>query len=322
VEMLANCMQNPNNLRTLIVNNSNFNGELVKNFFTQLVKDKVVNPNFHIEILDLSKNKFGYSGIEAISNFLIVNTSLKLLNLFNNFFDVDGARSLGKALAVNKTLEFLDIGYNRIKDLGFIEISNAIISNPASSLRFLGSRYNLIKNKMGVFVNNLEKMLKTKVLKLEQMEISNNPIDEKTINYIHSVIYPSSCHQVNIDIFEILHYLSQERLERTVWISPLTYGTLKKTIVDCLKQSEDSSFLDDNSYLGIPLAIRIFRPKKLGEKKENNTCDAFVEFIHPNSANRMLKIAATYGFNVGGKKMRVYKAGTRPERLMIRKKKK
>lgn len=141
------------------MNNSNFSGEFVKNFMSALVKDDVVNTNFHLETLDLSKNKFGYSGIEAISNFLKHNTSIKVLNLHNNLFDVDGARSLAKALVVNKTLEYLDVGYNRIKDLGFIEISNAIVNNPDSNLRFLGSRYNLIKNKMGVFVNSLEKVI-------------------------------------------------------------------------------------------------------------------------------------------------------------------
>jgi len=157
------------------------------------------------------------------------------------------------------------------------------------------------------------------------MEISNNPIDEKTVNYIHSVIYPNACNKINLDIFDVLHYLGQERLERTVWISPLPYNTTRGTIEAALKLSEMNSFDEDNrdgSYLGIPLNIRIIRPKKLGEKKDANSCDAFVEFIHPNSANRMLKIASTFGFVVAGKKMRVYKAGTRPERLIVKKRKK
>ena len=157
VEMLSNCIQNKNNLITLIMNNSNFSGELLKNFFANLIKDDLVNPNFHLETIDLSKNKFGYSGIEAISNFLKHNKTIKVLNLFNNQFDVDGARSLSKSLEVNNTLEYLDIGYNRIKDLGFIEISNSILKNTDSNLQFLGSRYNLLKNKRN-FVDNLEKV--------------------------------------------------------------------------------------------------------------------------------------------------------------------
>ena len=63
------------------------------------------------------------------------------------------------------------------------------------------------------------------------------------------------------------------------------------------------------------------RPKKIGQKKDNNSCDAFIEFIHPNSSNRMLKIASTNGFMVNDKKLRVYKAGTRPEKLQGKAKK-
>jgi hypothetical protein len=89
-----------------------------------------------------------------------------------------------------------------------------------------------------------------------------------------------------------------------------------------LRNSESQSFWNEGSHLGIPLFITIIRPKKTGQKKDNNSCDAFIEFIHPNSSNRMLKIASTNGFNVGSKKMRVYKAGTRPERLQRKSKKK
>jgi len=147
VEMLADCLKNPNGIKTLLASGCTFTGELVKNFLNQLHKDGVVNPNFHIEVLDLSKNRFGYSGIEAIAAFLKANAPIRVLNLYYGFFDVDGARSLSKALAVNKVLEYLDIGYNRIKDLGFCEITNAIVSNTGSNLKFLGSRYNLIKNR-------------------------------------------------------------------------------------------------------------------------------------------------------------------------------
>ena len=85
-----------------------------------------------------------------------------------------------------------------------------------------------------------------------------------------------------------------------------------------LKTADSKSWVDEGSNLGIPIAITLIRPRKIGDKKNNNSCDAFVEFIHPNSTNRMLKIASTCGFCVSGKKLRVYKAGTRPERMVNR----
>ena len=48
-------------------------------------------------------------------------------------------------------------------------------------------------------------MLKLKDLSLNSMEISNNPIDEKTTNYIYSVIYPNALNKIKLDIFDILH---------------------------------------------------------------------------------------------------------------------
>jgi ubiquitin-protein ligase/Ran GTPase-activating protein (RanGAP) involved in mRNA processing and transport len=158
VEILANALCQKNSIRSLIISNSNFNGELVKIFFSNLIKDNAINTNFNLNHLDLSKNKFGYSGIDAISEFLKLDNSLKSLNLYNNRFDVDGARKLAKALLLNKTLEYLDVGYNRIKDLGFVEVTNAIMMNLSSNIKFLGSRYNLIKNKTGNFLSNLEKV--------------------------------------------------------------------------------------------------------------------------------------------------------------------
>jgi hypothetical protein len=42
---------------------------------------------------------------------------------------------------------------------------------------------------------------------LKQIELTNNLIDEKTVNYIYSVLYPSAENKVNLDIFDILYVL-------------------------------------------------------------------------------------------------------------------
>ena len=47
---------------------------------------------------------------------------------------------------------------------------------------------------------------------------------------------------------------------------------------------------------------------------------AYVEFVHPNSANKFLQIVSKRGFTVSGAKVRVYKAGTKPDRLILKKK--
>ena len=67
--------------------------------------ERKLNPNLHLEELDLSCNSLGYSGIETLSNALKINTTIKKLNLFHNLFDVNGARRIGDVLKINKFLE-------------------------------------------------------------------------------------------------------------------------------------------------------------------------------------------------------------------------
>jgi len=81
--------------------------------------------------------------------------------------------------------------------------------------------------------------------------------------------------------------------------------------------------LNDGSELGIPLSITFKKGRKLGEKKSNNNMRyAYVEFIHPNSSNKFLQITASRGFTISGTRVRVFKAGTKPDRLILKRKKK
>jgi len=101
-----------------------------------------------------------------------------------------------------------------------------------------------------------------------------------------------------LDIFEILYFLIPERLERTIWISPVNLGVNKISIEKKLEEVEKDLIKKEKSNLGIPLFISIKRPKKnYNERSRRVKVNAFIEFIHPNSVNRMLKIASTSGIS-------------------------
>ena len=68
------------------------------------------------------------------------------------------------------------------------------------------------------------------------------------------------------------------------------------------------------------LSIRIIRGRRTVQKKENIGNSAFIEFIMPNSANRMLKIGNTHKFYLSGRERKVYKAGTRLYFIVVKKK--
>ena len=78
----------------------------------------------------------------------------------------------------------------------------------------------------------------------------------------------------------------------------------------------------DSSKLGIPLFIRKKRGRKTGFKKDNDAKDAFVEFVIPNSVSRLLKVAGTTGFMQLGIRTKIFKAGTKPDYIIVKKKKK
>ncbi len=157
IDMIVDALNYSNGLRLLDLGESKLSGENVKSFVVSLGTAEKPNPDFHIETLNLGKNHFGYSGIEALSKVLKFNTTIKVLNLFHNIFDVNGARRLGDALRVNKTLQYLDIGYNRIKDLGFNEVTEGILANTENQIKSLGVRCNLIKSQ--AFIDNGVKVI-------------------------------------------------------------------------------------------------------------------------------------------------------------------
>lgn len=66
--------------------------------------------------------------------------------MYRNKVDVDGARALRELLAHNSVLEFLDVGYNRLREKGIMALTDGITSNPTSSIKSLGLRFNFIKD--------------------------------------------------------------------------------------------------------------------------------------------------------------------------------
>jgi ubiquitin-protein ligase/Ran GTPase-activating protein (RanGAP) involved in mRNA processing and transport len=315
IDMIANALLYKNTLRMLNLERTGINGDMFKHFAVSFGTKEAKNPHMNLELLDISNNKFGYAGIEVLSDILKTNKTLRVLNLFHNLFDVNGARRLRDALTVNGTVELLDIGYNRIKDLGFSNIVEGILFNKESKVTFLGCKYNFVKS--ATLLKLLPKLLNE--TKIQRVELGNNSFDTKTLDQAFNLIKGSR--PLNIDLFETLYFLTPERLERTVWVSPINYGESKKAIYNGVLEAEALTIEKDKSHVGVPLFLSQKRGRKLGQKKTSATVDAFIEFIHPNSANRLLKIAATNGFYVSGKKMRVYKAGTKPERLLVKQKK-
>jgi ubiquitin-protein ligase/Ran GTPase-activating protein (RanGAP) involved in mRNA processing and transport len=319
VEMLVQAFQGPNNIGYLKMK-SFLTGELVKQFCNCFfMKDQSINNYIKLQKINLANNNFGYSGIESLANILKKNKTIKSVNLYKNLFDVNGARRLAESLLENTSLEILDIGYNRIKDLGFTKIIESILANKNSKLKKLSVRCNFIKGETAF--KNISLLLENET-KLEDLQLTNNLIDEKTINAIYKQLQLShNKNSLNLDLFNICYYNSPERLDRCVWISSFSGYISKRDIDIAIKEAENKIIINDGSYLGFPIDIKIFRGRTLPNNKQKKIGDhqAFVEFIDPNSVNRLLKLASTSGFILTAKKMKVYKAGSKPGLLLPKK---
>ena len=341
LDALSEALRTENNIKYLSFSNSKIDGEQFKSFLSgfysplQIKEEKskegikkgkkehkneisarIPNPNFHIEKLDLSCNKLGYSGIETLSKALKVNKTIKNLNLFHNLFDVNGARRIGEVLKTNNNLEELDIGYNRIKNAGFKNIIESIKNN--KHLKYLGLKYNFINNK--IFEEQFNLLEEDKGIKLEEIELKKNSVSPEFLAKFWEEKFTKMSKKLKIDLFDILYYMEPEKLERTVWI-PTGFEVNRADVFNEIQKREKECIETEKSHVGIPLFIRKKRGRKIGEKKEKDCKDVFVEFIMPNSSNRMLKLAATSKFSLNGKKIKIFKAGTKPEYIPIKKNK-
>ena len=335
LDSIAEALKEKNNIKYLSLSESKIDGEKFKSllpmFYESLnLNDKELkkkeskkeiierkpNNNFHIEELDLSCNALGYSGIETLSNALKINKTIKKINLFHNLFDVNGARRIGDVLKTNNNIIELDIGYNRIKNSGFKYIVSALKENKNLNLKFLGLKYNFINDK--IFDQQMGLIEESENINIEEIDLKNNSLTSGFLSKFWEEKFIKFKKKIKIDIFDVLAYMTKDKLERTVWI-PIGSEPNKEQIMEKIEECDRDCFIYDNSRLGIPLLMRKKRGRKTGKKKDANCKNIFIEFIMPNSVNRMLKLSATSKFVINGKAKKIYRAGTKPDYLVVKK---
>jgi Ran GTPase-activating protein (RanGAP) involved in mRNA processing and transport len=175
-----------------------------------------------IEVFDISNNKIGVAGAQAIAHALEKNTSVKVLNIFANTIDVDGARAFEKTLSVNSTLELIDFGHNRLRNEGLMAIAKGIFANKTSAVSHLALRFNFVtedgfteflKKVFKYFFTNkfsrshlmklslLSQVLNNPKVALKEIYLKNNSINEYGI-YNLKKIYDSLNIPIYLDIFD------------------------------------------------------------------------------------------------------------------------
>ena len=124
--------------------------------------------------------------------------------------------------------------------------------------------------------------------------------------------------KLKTDIFDVLAFMKPDKLDRTVWIANNEEPD-KNAVMMEIERCEKDCTIDESSHVGIPLFMRKKRGRKTGRKKQKACKNMFVEFMMPNSVNRMLKLSATSQFRINGKPKKIFKAGTKPDYLVVKK---
>lgn len=105
---------------------------------------------------------------------------------------------------------------------------------------------------------------------------------------------------VHVDEFRSIDLLQKEKLEKSIWISPVTYGSANEKIIQ--------NVLDTNE-IGLAVDIRIANGTP-APGRNNPNWYAIVEFSDTNSVNRSLNAASKGRAIFAGQKARIYRAGT------------
>ena len=319
----SNCSMRADALKALLPSFYENDLKITKKKKKNKKKELISNANFHIEGLDISCNNLTYGAIESLCQVLEINKTITYLNLFHNKLDVSGAKRIGEYLKKNNKLIELDLGYNRIKGKGFEQLINLIIENKDSSLKKLGVKYNFINN------DDLKKVFgeigKCDKISLEEIELKNNSFVSSLLPAFNEE-FKKINKNITIDILDVLYYLEPERIQRTIWLEKddkISYidifekiYTLEKDFIAEQTKADAKIEPKDICYVGIPLSMVKIRGRKTGKSKENSENNAFVEFICPNSVNRIMSKSSS--LNLHGPKNKVFKAGTRLKYFVVK----
>ena len=105
---------------------------------------------------------------------------------------------------------------------------------------------------------------------------------------------------MEVDALEKVKLLENERLERTIWVSPIPAH---------ITEARVKKFFEEKK-CGLVVEIRIREGSKVDGKPAINRY-AFVEFAHPTSVLRGLRLASKKKSSIDGNRVRIYKAGSR-----------
>mmetsp|Transcript_6760 Transcript_6760/g.9828 ORF Transcript_6760/g.9828 Transcript_6760/m.9828 type:complete len:885 (+) Transcript_6760:1253-3907(+) len=252
-----------------------------------------LSQNKTIKELDLSGNDVGVTGAQYIAEIIESNDTIENLNLFGNFMEIEGVDHVIQALKKNSTLKRVDLGLNRAKVRGVAKLVS--LFNENSTLEHLALKHNHIKDKKAMEL--AEAISTSPKCQIKYIALAGNPLSKDTRREIAVKFKMVENRSIEFDLSQLVEVKDPERLERTVYLTPLR-GDITELKIKKL-------FYDNQC--GVILSVKIHKHKMVENFGVSKY--AFVEFAHPDSV-LLARNLSHKGLNVmDGKVVRVVRAG-------------
>lgn len=274
-------------LKTLILKRNDIGKYGVKHLVEALKVNQV------LETLDLSGNDIGVLGSQSVAAFMKHNKSIKTLNLFGNLIEIEGALCMADALKSNTTLTDLDLGLNRIRARGAAAIADLLSVN--KTLTRIGLKHNHINDKTGLKLANA--IVDNAQTELRYVALAGNFLSVPTRSDIAVLFSQKGPKGLVFDLAKLVEVKDPERMERTIYVSPLP-GTITEQQIKKL-------FYQNKCGVCLNVSIHTHKTNAIFKKSKY----AFLEFAHVDSVALAMRLCNAKKNYIAGNEVRIVRAG-------------
>ena len=250
--------------------------------------------NTHLKVLKVDHNDLHAAGAKFFAELIKSPTCcIRDLSIFCNYFDVPGIMEIAAALRVNKSLEVFDLGMNRVRKRGAGLLCEALQEN--STLKCIKLKFNLIPDEFSTKL--VKTVLESKNSSVAEILLAGNNLEYETLVTIVGLIRDST-KNLEFDLSRRAEYLDPERIERTIYLTPLAANVSLEMVKRMLYTAK----------CGAIISVKVEKHKKRGSFASAKY--ALVEFAHKASVDLALDMVNRGEAKIGsGLAIRIVRAG-------------
>lgn len=250
--------------------------------------------NSTLEVLRLDKNSLGAAGAHYLASLLEKPTCLlRELYLFCNHIDVPGTIAMCKALQTNKHLCVLDLGLNRARKRGAAAVCEMLAVN--TTLTTLSLKFNYIPDPLAIKI--VKQIAEAPHCMVSTVKLAGNSLQYDTLVTVVTTL-KSCVRAVTFDLAARAEYKAPERMERTIYLSPLA-ANVTPDMVKKLFYSKKCGAIKS-------VKIDVHKKKKAAFAKANY---ALVEFAHKDSVELAIDLVKRKEAHIGTNQPLITRAG-------------